>query len=76
MTVAVWELIRSLAGNSVLVETVFAWPGLGLLAVQAIQREDLVLLQSIVFTVTVLIVAINFAADVFYKLIDPRIAFT
>ncbi|MBS1182283.1 MAG: hypothetical protein H6Q99_2163 [Proteobacteria bacterium] len=73
ITLAGWEFISGLAGYTVVVETVFAWPGLGLTALQAIQRSDLFLLQAIVFTVAVLIVAINVGLDVAQKLIDPRI---
>ena len=73
VTLAGWELISALAGYTVVVETVFAWPGLGLTAMQAIQKSDLFLMQAIVFTVAVLIVVINVGLDVLYKLIDPRI---
>ncbi|MEM7566377.1 MAG: ABC transporter permease [Pseudomonadota bacterium] len=74
LTLAGWELIAALAGYTVVVETVFAWPGLGLTAIQAIQRGDLFLVQAIVFTVAGLIVAINIALDIAFKAIDPRIA--
>lgn len=73
ITLAGWELISALAGYTVVVESVFAWPGLGLTAIQAIQRNDLFLLQAIVFTVAIGIVLINILLDVVYKLIDPRI---
>ncbi|TXL80283.1 ABC transporter permease [Vineibacter terrae] len=73
LTLAGWELIRSLAGYAVVVETVFAWPGLGYVAIQAIQRQDLVLLQTVVFVVAIMVVAINLAMDLVYKAIDPRI---
>ena len=73
LTLAAWEFIRALAGYTVVVETVFAWPGLGLTAIQAIERQDLILLQAIVFTVAIMVVAINLAVDVGYKFIDPRI---
>jgi peptide/nickel transport system permease protein len=73
LTLAAWEFIRALAGYTVVVETVFAWPGLGLTAIQAIERQDLILLQAIVFTVAIMVVAINLAVDVGYKAIDPRI---
>jgi peptide/nickel transport system permease protein len=72
-TLCGWEFIRAVAGYSVVVETVFAWPGLGLTAIQAIEREDLILLQAIVFTVAVLVVLINILMDVVYKIIDPRL---
>lgn len=73
LTLIAWEFIRALAGYTVVVEKVFAWPGLGLAAIQAIERQDLILLQAIVFTVAVMVVAINLAVDVAYKAIDPRI---
>jgi peptide/nickel transport system permease protein len=73
MTLSGWELIRALAGFSVVVETVFAYPGMGLLAIQSINRQDLILLQAIVFIVALMIVAVNVAMDIAYKGIDPRI---
>jgi peptide/nickel transport system permease protein len=73
VTLCGWELIRAVAGYSVVVETVFAWPGIGLTAIQAIEREDLVLLQAIVFTVAVMVVLINILMDLAYKAIDPRL---
>jgi len=72
-TLVGWEVIRALAGYSVVVETVFAWPGIGLTAIQAIEREDLVLVQAIVFTAAISVVLINIAMDFIYKLIDPRL---
>lgn len=73
ITLAGWEFISALAGYTVVVETVFAWPGLGLTAMQAIKFSDLFLLQAIVFTVAIGIVLVNIVLDVIYKLIDPRI---
>jgi len=73
LTLAAWEFIRALAGYTVVVETVFAWPGLGLTAIQAIERQDLILLQAIVFTVAIMVVLINLSVDVVYRAIDPRI---
>lgn len=75
VTLAGWELIRAVAGYSVVVETVFAWPGLGMTAMQAIDREDLILLQAIVFTVAITVVLINILMDVMYTIIDPRLKF-
>lgn len=73
LTLTGWELISTLAGYTVVVETVFAWPGLGLTAVQAIQRGDLFLMQAIVFVIALLIVLINIVLDIVFKMIDPRI---
>ncbi len=73
LTLVSWEFIRILSGYTVVVETVFAWPGLGLVALQAIERQDLVLLQAIVFVIAVMVVVFNLVVDVAYKAIDPRI---
>jgi peptide/nickel transport system permease protein len=73
LTLSGWELIRALAGYAVIVEVVFSWPGLGSLAEDAIQRQDLILLQAIVFVVALMVVVINIGIDVLYKAIDPRI---
>lgn len=75
VTLTGWELIRAIAGYSVVVETVFAWPGIGFMAIQAIQQQDLILLQAIVFVVAVIVVIVNLALDFVYKMIDPRIQF-
>lgn len=76
ITLSGWELIVALSGYTVVVETVFSWPGLGLTAVQAIQRGDLFLMQAIVFSIALLIVCINLTVDIIAKFIDPRIELT
>ena len=73
LTLATWEFIRMFSGYTVVVETVFAWPGLGRLALQAIQRQDLVLVQAVVLTIAVIVVVFNLLVDFAYKAIDPRI---
>lgn len=73
ITLVGWEVIRALAGFTVVVETVFNWPGLGQTAIQAIQRQDLFLLQTIVLVVAVMVVLISVVIDIVYKLVDPRI---
>lgn len=73
MTLVGWEVISAWAGYTVVVETVFAWPGLGFTAMKAINHSDLFLLQAIVFVVAVGIVLVNIGLDVLFKLIDPRI---
>lgn len=72
-TLAGWELIRALSGYTVVVESVFAWPGLGLTAIQAIERQDLILLQAIVFLTAIMVVMLNLLFDIIYRFIDPRI---
>jgi peptide/nickel transport system permease protein len=73
MTQASFEYARMLAGYTVVVEVVFAWPGLGLLTVQALDDQDLVVLQAIVIVTAALIVLVNLITDLMYAVIDPRI---
>ena len=73
LSISGWELITALSGYTVVVETVFGWPGLGMTAVQAIQRGDLFLMQAIVFVIAGLIVLLGIAMDVASKAVDPRI---
>jgi peptide/nickel transport system permease protein len=73
LTQTSFEYARMIAGFTVVVETVFAWPGIGLLMIQALQQQDLVLVQAIVVVVAVLIVVLNIVTDVLYKIVDPRI---
>lgn len=73
VTLAGWELCAMLAGSAVIVEQVFAWPGIGFTALNGILRRDLVLTQAIVFVVAVLVVAVNIVIDLLYKAIDPRV---
>jgi len=62
-----------LLGGAVVVETVFAWPGLGLLAYEALFSRDLNLLLGIFFISTCLVVLVNLIVDLAYSLLDPRI---
>ena len=63
----------ALLGGSIVVETVFAWPGLGLLAYQSLFARDLNLLMGIFFLSASLVVVANLAVDLLYTLLDPRI---
>lgn len=60
-------------GGAVITETVFAWPGIGQLAVRAIFNRDYPLIQAVVFTIACLFVLINLFVDVLYAMLDPRI---
>jgi peptide/nickel transport system permease protein len=73
LTMSGWEITRALAGFTVVVEKVFAWPGFGLFALEAIERRDLFLLSTIVLVAAVLVVVVNVVIDILYKWIDPRI---
>jgi peptide/nickel transport system permease protein len=76
ITLSAWQIARMVAGLTVAVETVFAWPGVGLLAIQAIQRRDLPLIQADVFVVALVVVVINLVLDVLYGFFDPRIRYS
>ena len=63
----------ALLGGSVLVETVFSWPGLGRLAFEAVFQRDINLLLGILLMCSVLVVLSNILVDVMYSQLDPRI---
>ncbi len=62
----------NLIGGSIVVETVFGWPGIGTLAFNALQSRDLNLLLGIFFVSACLVVVINLVVDVIYVTLDPR----
>jgi len=62
-----------LLGANVLVEKVFAWPGIGSFAVEALIASDFAPLQGFVLTMAIMYVALNLIIDVLYGLIDPRV---
>ena len=62
-----------LLGGSVVVESVFAWPGLGRLMVESINVRDTTVVQAGLFWFSLSFILINYALDAFYMLIDPRI---
>ena len=64
-----------LLGGTVIIETVFAWPGVGRLVVQAIFNRDYPLVQSVVLVLAVIFVAINFLVDILYVYLDPQISY-
>jgi peptide/nickel transport system permease protein len=65
--------VGSLIGGSVVVESVFGWPGLGLLAFDALFARDLNLLMGIFFLSACLVVIVNLIVDIIYSFLDPRI---
>jgi len=60
-------------GGAVVIETVFSWPGIGLLTIQAIYNRDFPLVQAAVFVLAVFIILINLGVDIMYPYLDPRI---
>ena len=72
ITVAAIEISNLLAG-AVIVETVFAWPGLGQVTVQSILARDFMVVQGVVLLGAFVTVALSVAADLLYSAVDPRI---
>ncbi|ALN71232.1 ABC transporter permease [Aureimonas sp. AU20] len=72
ITIAALEIGNLLAG-AVIVETVFAWPGIGQLAIQSIQSRDFLVVQVIVLLISFVYVMTSVLADFVYVLVDPRI---
>jgi peptide/nickel transport system permease protein len=65
--------VGSLLGGSVLVESVFGWPGLGRLAFETVQQRDYNVLLGILFMSSLLVIAVNLVVDLVYAALDPRI---
>ncbi len=72
LTIAGIEL-GALLGGSVITETIFAWPGVGRLSVQAIYNRDYPVVQASVFLLATTFVVVNLLVDLVYTYLDPRI---
>jgi peptide/nickel transport system permease protein len=64
-----------LLGGAVIIETIFAWPGIGLLAITAVNQRDYPVIMAVNLMIATLIVLSNLLADVLYAAIDPRIRY-
>ncbi|ACM31006.1 MULTISPECIES: ABC transporter permease [Rhizobium] len=65
--------LGGLIAGSVVIETVYAWPGIGLMLVNAVSQRDLPVVQTIVLLVALTMVVTNFIVDITYGWLDPRI---
>ena len=65
----------ALLGGAVIVETIFSWPGMGLLTLNAIQQRDLPMIQGSVLVFAALFVLTVLVTDLLYALVDPRIQY-
>ncbi|MET0529916.1 MAG: ABC transporter permease [Microvirga sp.] len=65
--------LGALIGGAIVVETVFAWPGVGRLLVSAVTARDLAVVQGLVLLLAVTMVAANLTVDLLYGVLDPRI---
>ena len=66
-------LTGSLLTGSVVIESVFSWPGTGLLSIEAIRGRDYPVVQAVVILFAVVFLVINYVVDALYALVDPRI---
>ena len=64
-----------LVTTAIVVETVFAWPGMGRLAYEAITSRDFPVIQAVVLMTAAIVAAVNLAVDCLYAVIDPRIRY-
>lgn len=67
--------ISHLIGGAIVTETVFSWPGLGQLLVQAVNGRDMAIVQASVFVIAFMVIAINLITDIIYRLLDPRVKY-
>ncbi|GLY88133.1 ABC transporter permease [Actinoallomurus iriomotensis] len=73
VTTVVGLQVGALLGGAVVVENVFAWPGLGTLIVDSVGNRDYAVVQAATLTIAAIIVLLNLAADLLYGQLDPRI---
>ncbi|MDA3038759.1 MAG: ABC transporter permease [Actinomycetota bacterium] len=72
VTLLLFELGRVFVGTAIIVEIVFAWPGIGRLAANALFQGDVFLVQAVVVVAALATASLNLLADLFYFAIDPR----
>jgi peptide/nickel transport system permease protein len=62
-----------LIGGTLITETIFSWPGMGQLVIQAVNARDMSIVQAAVFVIALLVICSNLLADLIYRYLDPRI---
>jgi len=65
----------TLLAGAIITETIFSWPGLGRLTIQAINARDYPLVQGCILTIVVSYIFINLVTDLLYSVVDPRIRY-
>jgi peptide/nickel transport system permease protein len=65
--------LGDMVGSAFIIESVFAWPGIGRMTVNAVQQRDFLVVQGCVLVTAVGFVLINLAVDLTYAVIDPRV---
>jgi peptide/nickel transport system permease protein len=68
--------VGTLLAGAIITETVFAWPGMGLLAIQAVRDRDIPVVQAFVMMAALIVLAANLCVDFVYGYLDPRIRYS
>jgi peptide/nickel transport system permease protein len=68
--------IASLMAGAIVTEQVFAWPGIGLLAINSIYSRDMAVIQAVVVVAALIVMSANLIVDILYAFIDPRISYS
>jgi peptide/nickel transport system permease protein len=68
-------VLTGLMTGVVVIETIFAWPGLGRLAFEAVSTRDFPTIQAVVLFMTILFITSNLVVDILYAYVDPRIRY-
>jgi peptide/nickel transport system permease protein len=68
--------MAGLLNGAVVIETVFAWPGIGGLMIQAIERRDFPLVEAALFVIAITVVVLNLLVDLSYSFLDPRVRYS
>jgi peptide/nickel transport system permease protein len=63
-------------GGAVLTETIYSWPGMGRLIVDAIEKRDFVVVQGTVLFIAVIFILVNLLVDILYKVVNPKINYS
>lgn len=68
-------IVPPLIGGSVIVETIFSWPGMGRLAVDAAMRRDYPVMMGVTIVLSIVVIVVNLIVDLLYGVLDPRVRF-
>jgi len=69
-------LFVALLNGSIIVETVFGWPGLGLLVIEAVDSRDYPIVQTVVLFLSAMYIGVNLLVDVLYAYLNPKIRYS
>jgi peptide/nickel transport system permease protein len=68
--------LAGLLGGTVIVEQVFAWPGLGEVLIGAVSNRDFAVVQAGLLVIAIIFIMVNVVVDVLYSVLDPRVKFS